>query len=67
MLLMFIYFNFNAALMPVHATAEETISVCKNAEKYAILTLTFEKFSGDSPQTRIVGRVDYGAAPHTPL
>ena len=28
------------------ATAEETTSACKNAEKYAILTLIFEKFSG---------------------
>jgi len=34
-----IYFNPNPALMPL----QETISACKNAEKYAILTLIFEE------------------------
>jgi len=38
-----IYFNSNPALRP--CTVEETTSACKNAEKYVILTLIFDKFS----------------------
>ena len=48
------------------STAEETISACKNAEKYAILMLIFKKiFWGQSPQTPILGR-GYGAPSQTP-
>jgi len=47
------------------ATAEEAISACKNAEKYAILTLIFEKFSGGIAPDPILRR-GYGAPLQTP-
>jgi len=39
------YFNSIPALTPLQKRVQKTISACKNAEKYAILTFIFEKFS----------------------
>jgi len=44
------YFVLFECRSRLDATAEETISACKNAEKYAILTFIFENFSGDTAQ-----------------
>jgi len=39
------YFNSNPVLTPLQKRVQDTVSACKSAEKYAILTLIFEKIS----------------------